>query len=256
MKLLNAPDDGILIGKVSNDADTAFKTRTIDIAGDRNNNLDIIGNAPGFELRSRFDHILDPGALMRFDNGFDPDQGLDMSGEAVGHEIEFTVGWDEAYGTIVFETSESHALMEFDILQLDGFSGTRLIYPSRGLEHEFIVETEFELGHATQKAFHFDGAEDFAVEDVAVGADEEVEFFHHVQENFVLFVFDAFGAPADGVGEGHGWFGAEILGHAIAFLGDEASEDGGVKTLGEAMVHGLVQQFVDANEVIADALFF
>ena len=53
---------------------------------------------------------------------FDPYEGLDGRGEAVGHEFEFAVGGDEGDGAVVFEAGEADALVEFDVFHFDGFS--------------------------------------------------------------------------------------------------------------------------------------
>ena len=258
MKLLNRPDNGILIGQVGDVADGALEGGTVDIGGHGNDDLDIVGDTPGLELGPGLDHILDPRALVGLNHRLDPDERLDVGVETVGHEVELSVGRDEADGAVVLEAGQPHTLMELDVLHLDGLVATAapgLVGPARGLENEFVVEPELELGHAGEKGPHLDGAVDLAVQHGAIGRHEEVELLDDIEEDFVLLVLDALRPPADGVGEGHGGFGLEVLRHAIALLRDEGAEDGGVERLGHAVVHRLVQQFVDAYKVVAYGFF-
>ena len=48
--------------------------------------------------------------------------------------------------------------MEFDVFHFDGFSAGGA---ACGFEHDFVVESETELGHSGEVALHFDGTEDF-----------------------------------------------------------------------------------------------
>lgn len=40
-----------------------------------------------------------------------------LGAEAVGHELEVTVRWDEGNGAVIVKTGESHTLVKFHILQ-------------------------------------------------------------------------------------------------------------------------------------------
>jgi len=105
--------------------------------------------------------------------------------------------------------------MELYVLHLDGLASCGA---AGRLEHGFVVEAKAELGHAGEVALHLDGAEDLGAQDVAGGADEEIERFDDVEEDFVFAVANAFAAPGDGVCDcdwGTGW-GFEFVG----FLGD------------------------------------
>jgi hypothetical protein len=82
--------------------------------------LHVVCRAPPLELGFAFDHIF-YSSLVAFYCGFDPDERLDGCGEAIGHEFEFAVWWDERYSTIVFEARETDTLVEFDVFHLDGF---------------------------------------------------------------------------------------------------------------------------------------
>ena len=97
--------------------------------------------------------------------------------------------------------------MEFHILHLHRFA---LCRPPRRLKHDFVVQAQAELGHPRKVAFEFDGAEDFAAEDVACRGDEEVEGFDDVEEDFVFAVADSFAAPGDGVCDGYGGAGLDF----------------------------------------------
>mmetsp|Transcript_28252 Transcript_28252/g.45933 ORF Transcript_28252/g.45933 Transcript_28252/m.45933 type:complete len:319 (-) Transcript_28252:79-1035(-) len=223
VELLDRPDHAILVRQVRHVAHARFEARTIHIGRDRNRDLHVIRHAPRLELRSRLDHVLDPRSAMGFHHGLHPDERLDVSVQPVRHEVELAVRRDERYGAIVLEPSESNALVELDVLQLDGLAGTGLSAPSRGLEHELVVQAQLELGHAGEEGLHLDGTVDLGVQHGTVGRHEEVELLDDVEEYLVLLVLDALGAPGDGVGERHGGLALGVVGHAVALLGDEGS---------------------------------
>lgn len=54
--------------------------------------------------------------------------------------------------------------MEFDIFHLNRFPPCR---PACRLEHDLVVQTQPQLRHARQVAFHLYSAEDFRAEDIA-----------------------------------------------------------------------------------------
>jgi hypothetical protein len=105
--------------------------------------------------------------------------------------------------------------VELHVLHLDGFASRGA---AGGFEHGFVVEAEAEFGHPGEVALHFYGAEDFGAQDVAGGADEEVERFDNVEEDFVFAVADAFAAPGDGVCDGDGGAGGSF--EFVGFLGN------------------------------------
>ena len=146
---------------------------------------------------------------------FDPDERLDLRVEPVAHELELAVRRNEGDGAVVLEARQPHALVELDVLHLYRLAPGR---PSRRLEHGLVIEAEPQLGHAAQVAFQLDGAEDLAAEDVAGGADEEVEGFDDVEEDFIFPVSYPFAAPADGVGDGDGRPSLNF--ELVGFLGD------------------------------------
>lgn len=78
--------------------------------------------------------------------------------------------------------------MKLDVLHLDGLAARG---PARRLEHDLVVEAQAQLGHAAQVAFHLDGAENLASQDVSVGTDEQVEALDDVEEDFVFAIADA-----------------------------------------------------------------
>ena len=42
--------------------------------------------------------------------------------EAVGHELELAVGWDEGDGAVIIKARQPHALVELHVLQLHGLA--------------------------------------------------------------------------------------------------------------------------------------
>ena len=82
--------------------------------------------------------------------------------------------------------------------RLGGF-GTCLVARGRGeavaVEEEPIVEAELAFGGAGEVGTHDDLAVDVGAEDGTGGGHEEVDVFDHVDERFVLAVFDVGAAP-------------------------------------------------------------
>jgi len=105
--------------------------------------------------------------------------------------------------------------VEFDVLQLDGFDFVGRA--TRGLKHQLVVQTQLQLGHATEETLHLDAADDLAVQHGAVAGHEDVELLDNVQKDFVLAMLDAFGAPRHGVGEGNRWARGAL--QAVTLLG-------------------------------------
>jgi len=130
--------------------------------------------SPGERGGSRdtyLEHVLYPAARVALDHALDPDQRLDLRVQAVAHELELAVGRDEADGAVVLEAAEPHALVELDVLHLDGLAARRA---PRRLEHDLVVEPEAQLGHAGEVALHLDRAQDLRAQHVAVAADQQV----------------------------------------------------------------------------------
>ena len=191
-KLLNLPDDGALLGGVVDGANVGAEARGVGVVGDGDDDLDVVGRASSLELGLGLEHVLDAGARVGLDEALDPDEGLDLGVEAVRHELELAVGRDEGDCAVVFEARQPHALVELDVLHLNGLAARG---PARRLEHDLVVEPQPQLGHAAEVALHLDGAEDLAAQHVSVGADEQVEALDDVEEDFVLAVADALGSP-------------------------------------------------------------
>mmetsp|Transcript_7049 Transcript_7049/g.17211 ORF Transcript_7049/g.17211 Transcript_7049/m.17211 type:complete len:226 (-) Transcript_7049:752-1429(-) len=138
VKLLNVPNDGVLVGQVGYVSNARLESGAVDVRWDGNDNFHVVGYASRLELGSRLDHVFDARSLVRFHDGFHPDQWFYVCVEAVGHEIEFAVGGNEGNGSVVFESRQPHTLVELDILQLDGLS-FGLVRPPGCLKHEFVV---------------------------------------------------------------------------------------------------------------------
>ena len=208
--------------------------------------------SPGERGGSRdtyLEHVLYPAARVALDHALDPDQRLDLRVQAVAHELELAVGRDEADGAVVLEAAQPHALVELDVLHLDGLAARRA---PRRLEHDLVVEPEAQLRHAGQVALHLDGAQDLGPQHVAVAADEQVQRLDDVEEDLVLAVADALAAPADGVGDGDRR--ARLHLEPVRLLRDVLLQDLGLGRLRVAKVHHLVEQLVDDDEVVADRL--
>lgn len=123
------------------------------------------------------------------------------------------------------------------------------------LKHDLVVQTETQFRHAREVALHLDSTEDLAADDVAVGIDEQIDGLDDIKEDFVFAIPDAFGAPADGIGDGHR--GAHLLElKLVGFLGDVLLKDLGLGGLDVTKVDHLVEKLVDDDKIVADGLFF
>mmetsp|Transcript_7224 Transcript_7224/g.9802 ORF Transcript_7224/g.9802 Transcript_7224/m.9802 type:complete len:224 (-) Transcript_7224:894-1565(-) len=119
VKLLDVPNNSVFIREVGDVADAGLEGGTVHVRRDRYDDLNVVCNAAGFELRTRLDHVLYARTTMRLDDSLNPYEGLDVSVETVGHEIELTVGRDETDGTVILKAGETHTLVEFDVLKLN-----------------------------------------------------------------------------------------------------------------------------------------
>lgn len=155
-KLLDFPDNGALLRGVVDGTDVGAEARAVGVVGDGDNDLDVVCSAAALELGAGLEHVLDTGAGMGLDDAFDPDKGLDLGVEAVGHEFELAVRGDEGDGAVVFESRQANALVELDVLHLDSLAAGGA---ASCLEHDLVVEAETQLGHTAEVALHLDGAE-------------------------------------------------------------------------------------------------
>ena len=85
VELFDVPDQSILVREICDMTDGRFKGWAIDIRGDRNNNLDVVGNRSALELRLCFDHVLDSRVFMRLNDSFNPNEWFYMCIQAVRH---------------------------------------------------------------------------------------------------------------------------------------------------------------------------
>lgn len=147
--------------------------------------------------------------------------------------------------------------MELDVVELDGLG---LGGPALRVVVCLVVEPQLEVGHPRQLAVALHDADDLGLDDVVVGPDQHRQLLGDVQEELVLGVLDAFGAPGHHVRHllGRVDLGVELLlGVGGQFVGlglDELAEELELGGLGVAVVHHLVQQLVHDHEVVADGL--
>jgi len=101
-------------------ANVCAEARGVCVFGDRDRDLDVIGGASSLKLCSclrrvsllhaviqrpaYLQHVLDPAARMALDYALYPDEGLDLCVQAVAHQLELAVWWDEADGPVVLES--------------------------------------------------------------------------------------------------------------------------------------------------------
>ena len=70
----------------------------------------------------------------------------------IRHQIELAIRWNKRDQSLGIEFVQAHALVEFDILQLNKLIPGLL---ACHLEKRLIVEAQFEFGHAAQRRPHF-----------------------------------------------------------------------------------------------------
>jgi hypothetical protein len=74
---------------------------------------------------------------MTFHNAFHPYQWFDLRVETIAHELKLAVGRYETYRPVVLESTQSNALVKFDIFHLHGLASG---CSARRLEHDFVVQ--------------------------------------------------------------------------------------------------------------------
>lgn len=173
--------------------DTYAELGRISIIGYGNEDLDIVRGRSALELRLDLDHEFDARAFVTLDHGFCPNQWLDLSIQAVAHQLKFTVRRNERDCAVVLEARETHALVELDVFHFDRLSTRRCVSSqirtsTHALKHHLVIEAQTQLGHAGEVALHLDSAHNFTAHDMAVGVDKQVDAFDHVQEHLVLAV--------------------------------------------------------------------
>ena len=151
--------------------------------------------------KTHLERVLHPRRRMHPHLALDPNQRLDLRVQPITHQLELPVRRDETDGPVVLEPRQPHALMELDVLHLDGFAPRRA---PRGFKHDFIVEPQPQFRHPGQVALQFDGAQNLAAQHIPRRTDQQVQTLNDIQKHLVLPVPDAFAPPADGVGDGDG----------------------------------------------------
>ena len=111
--------------------------RGVRIIGNRNHDLDIVGGGPPLELGLGLHHDLhpaaanegsalcgvwtnqsSPGVCVSLYAGLHPDEGLDVGVEAVGHQLELSVGRDKGDCAVVLEPGQSEDSEVFESKRL------------------------------------------------------------------------------------------------------------------------------------------
>lgn len=82
---------------------------------------------------------------------------------------------------------------------------------------------------------------------------QKVNRLYDINEDLILFVLDALGAPGHRIGDSR-WHTRLARLQLVALLRDVLLQDLAVRGLRKAEVHELVQQLVHNDEVVSDAL--
>mmetsp|Transcript_14532 Transcript_14532/g.31314 ORF Transcript_14532/g.31314 Transcript_14532/m.31314 type:complete len:209 (-) Transcript_14532:318-944(-) len=206
MKLLNRPNDTILIWQIRHIPHRTFEARTIDIGRNRNANLHIVRHRSRFELTTSLDHVLNSRSTMRLHHRLYPNQRLDVRIQPVRHEIKLSIRRNETNGAIVLKPGKPHTLMELDILQLHRLSRTILICSPRRLKHDFIIQPQLQLGHTRQKRLHLDSSINLTVKHCSIRSHQQIQLLHDIQKDFILLMLNTLGTPRNCIRQCHGWF--------------------------------------------------
>ena len=87
---------------------------------------------------------------MTSDIALHPYQWLHLRIQPITHKLKLPIRGYEAYGPIVLKPRESHTLMEFHVLHLHRLPPCR---PTRGLKHDFVIQSQAKLRHTTEVTF-------------------------------------------------------------------------------------------------------
>jgi hypothetical protein len=149
--------------------------------------------------------------------------------------------------------------VEFDIVELNCLV---LRCPALGFVVGLVVEPQLEIRHARELAVRVNHPNDFALDDVVGRTDEHGQLLNNIQKELILGVFDTFLPPRDYIGDLPSCidgasklrlFG-EGVGKFIRFCFNESFEEFDLGGLRVAIVHHLVKQLVNNDEVVADGL--
>ncbi len=144
-ELLHSPLQGVVLGHVDCAAGRRVEARTLHVFGDGHVDVHVVGDALFLVVALHLDHEADAGVRRRLHDHVDREQRLHSDVESVAHQFELSVGGDEGHEALVLEAAETHALVELDIVELDGLvlggAALRLVV---GL----VIEAQLEVGHA------------------------------------------------------------------------------------------------------------
>ena len=107
--------------------------------------VDVVGNASLLVVTLNLHYESDFGAGRILYNNIHRKKRLHPDIETITHQLELTIRRNKSHQSLVLETTQSDALMELDIVELDGFvtSGSAL-----GLVVGLIVESQLEVRHS------------------------------------------------------------------------------------------------------------
>jgi hypothetical protein len=171
-ELLDGPDDGVAVGEVGDGTDGGLEGRRVHVLRHGNDDLHIVGNRATLELGLGFNHVLDAGVAVGLHDRLHPYQRLHVCIQAVGHQLKLAIGGDEGDGTVVLESGQTNALMEFDVFKLHCLHARG--GSASGFKHELVVEAKLELRHAREEGLHLDTADDLGVKHGAIAGHQQV----------------------------------------------------------------------------------
>lgn len=150
LKFLYSPHDARLIRFVLAFADARSINFDISCVG-RNRNFDnhTVRKIGVLKYGPQFDRVLDPIFILEFlydRSNFE--RQIDVGGNSIGHHFECTVRGYEGDRPVSVESTESHALMEFYVVDLNTFLLSLTIVLVILSHKQLVVYTEFALRHA------------------------------------------------------------------------------------------------------------
>lgn len=133
---------------------------------------------------------------------------------------------------------------------------------STHIEEFLVIESQYEIRGAGEVALHLQSAFNLALDDLSIGGYEHIDLLHNIQISLILAIFISPWSPRD--------LGAHGADHLLAILlllfhifgldqfemlsQDRLLEHLNLRCLGVAVVHNLIEELINHNEVVFDAL--
>lgn len=167
--LLNAPLQCIVLRDVWSCSGWRIEDWALDILRNWNKNVNIVCNAFLFVVAFNFHQKSDFRGAWSFGNDIDRKQRFNSNVEPITHQLKLSVGWNESYESFILKLSQSHTLMEFDIVELNSFVSRS---PSLSFIVSLVVQPKLQIGHSWKLAICVHDSNNFRFDDIVGGTDQ------------------------------------------------------------------------------------